>query len=232
MNLVLAAIGIAAVAGAVVAVSSRQARVAILGLVVALVAVPVIADPRPDILPLAGRLLAALLSGYLLWITARSEATRVTAGSRLGWPVEALAAAAAGVVGFGTASSGSLPEAQAAGFALAVLAVGPVVRQGDPLRLAVGLLLLVTAATLVLSASAGAASPIGQLLIAGLIVLLTASMAPLAAARRPTEPAGVGGRATAPAPAPGTMPPVPARLPGQSEPPAHLPAPHPAGDAG
>ena len=48
--------------------SARNARTAILGLVVAMVGVPLLADPPVAPLALAGRLVAVVLAGYLLWI--------------------------------------------------------------------------------------------------------------------------------------------------------------------
>ena len=90
------------------AVSAREARASLLGLLVVLLASSLLADPLPGPLPLAARIAAALLAARLISISIRGL-DRPTAGSRLGWPVEALAALAAGVVGFGTHGLGATP---------------------------------------------------------------------------------------------------------------------------
>ena len=59
-------------------------------------AAAVVADPLPTPLPIAARIAAALLAARLIAIAIR-DLDSPTAGSRLGWPVEALAAAAAAV---------------------------------------------------------------------------------------------------------------------------------------
>src|SRR5690606_39064001 len=91
VNPALTAVAIVAVAGAVVAVSAREGRVAVLGLVLALVVSPLVALPVPDVLSLAIRMVAGVLAAYLLWAVLRGPSRR-TAGSRLGWPVEAVVA--------------------------------------------------------------------------------------------------------------------------------------------
>lgn len=181
MNAALAVIGIAVVAGAVVAVSAHEGRASVLGLVLALVAAPLVVAPLPDVLPLAGRLVAAILAGYLVWIALRTAPGHArTRGSRLGWPVEALVAAAAAVVGYGVGGvgAGGIPEATAVGLALAVLAVPPLVR-ADGLQIGSGALLLVTAVELLRAGLAGPPSPLEQLVTGGLIAAIGAAMAVL-----------------------------------------------------
>ncbi len=178
----LAALAVAVVAGGVVAVSAREARAAILGLTVCGVTAPLLADPLPAPLPLAARLLAAILAGYLLWISVRERP--LTRGSRLGWPVEALLAGAAAVAGLGAAGfagpAGGPPEAEAAAFALGALAVGPILRAADVFRLAIGLLLAVLGAGVGRVALAGTPAPLDQLVIAGLTIALAAAVGTIA----------------------------------------------------
>src|SRR6185503_20313774 len=106
VNPALAGVALAVVLGAVVAVSARNARTAVLGLVLSLIGGAFLADPLPDSTGLAARLIGTVLGGYLLWIAARGVDAR-TGGSRLGWPVELLIAAAAAVVGYGSHGLGA-----------------------------------------------------------------------------------------------------------------------------
>ena len=71
MNPILAAVALVVVAGTVVAVAFRDPRVAILGLAVVLIGSPVLTDPLPAVLGLAGRFVGAILAAYLLWIAVR-----------------------------------------------------------------------------------------------------------------------------------------------------------------
>ena len=178
----LAALAVAVVAGAVIAVSAREARASVLGLTVCGVIVPLLADPPPAPLPLAARLLAAVLAGYLLWIAVRERP--LTRGTRLGWPVEALLGAAAGVAGFGASGfagpAGGPPEAEAAAFALGALAMVPILRGADVFRLAIGLILAVLAAGVARVALAGSPSALDQLVIAGLTIVLAAAIGTIA----------------------------------------------------
>ncbi|MDO8484049.1 MAG: hypothetical protein Q7S35_03810, partial [Candidatus Limnocylindrales bacterium] len=158
MNPALAGVALAVVLGAVVAASARNARAAILGLIIALVGGSFVADPLPDSLGLAARLVGTVLGGYLLWVAGRGIDAR-TGGSRLGWPAELLIAAAAAVVGYGSHGLGAPAAgpalAQTAGFALAALAVAPIANGRDILRVGVGLNLLAGGAILVRTALGG-----------------------------------------------------------------------------
>jgi len=197
MNPGLVALAVAVVAGGIVAVSSRESRVAVLGLTLAGVSAPLIGDPFPDPLALAVRVVATLLGGYLLWVALRGNP--VTRGSRLGWPAEAMLAAAAGLAGYGAirivAASGGgggdagpaallvalgPREALAAGTALAALAIGPVLVGRDVLRLGMGLTLGVLAAQLVRVGLAGSPSALEQIVTGGLTVAVAAGVATLA----------------------------------------------------
>jgi hypothetical protein len=196
VNLLLAAAAIVVVAGGVIAVSWRESRPAILGLTLAAVAAPLVADPLPDTLPLAARLVGAILGGFLLWVAVRGQPA--TRGSRLGWPVEGLLAAAAAVAGFGAigiVAPGPAAdvlvgaeravvaprEALAAGFATGALAIGPIFAGRDVLRLGTGLVLAVLAAQLVRVGLAGSPSGLEQIVTAGLTVVVAGAAASLAA---------------------------------------------------
>jgi hypothetical protein len=180
VNPALVVAALAVVAGGVTCVAARDGRVALGGLAASLALAPLVADPLPGLLPLAARIVAAALTTYLLWIVVR-DAPASTRGSLLGWPTEALVAAAAFVVGFGTRGLGAAAvgpaEAQAAGFALIALAVGPIVFARDILRLGIGVILLVSGAVLVRASLSGTPTQLEQLITCGLVVGLGGSVA-------------------------------------------------------
>jgi len=89
VNVALAVIAGVAVAGAVLAVSARDVRATVLGVLVVLLATPLVASPWPGPLAILARVAAALLAARLLTIGLRGE--DVTGGTRIGWPAEALA---------------------------------------------------------------------------------------------------------------------------------------------
>ena len=187
MNPALAGVALAVIVGAIVAVSAREARTAVLGLAVALIAAPAIADPVAATSGMAARVVAAVLAVYLLWVAVR-DGEAPTGGSRLGWAAEAALAAAAAVVGYdqhglGAAGLGP-PIAQAAGFALAALAVAPLITGRDVLRVGIGLLLLMQGALLVAVGLDGTPSALEQIITAGLIVGLGGAVGVLATAAR------------------------------------------------
>ena len=192
MNPALGAIAAAVLAGAVVAVSVREGRIAVVGLAVALVFSPLLTDPLDTPLAIAARLAGGVLAAYLLWIAVRDGGT--TTGSRIGWPTEALLAAAAFVVGLGTHGLGATAlgpvEAQAAGFALAALAFVPVATGRDVLRVGIGLFMLLQGALLLGVGLDGNPSEFEQLVTAGLIAALGAAVAALAYAARSEPPGG------------------------------------------
>jgi hypothetical protein len=197
VNPALAGVALAVVLGAVIAASARNARAAVLGLVVSLVGASFVADPLPDTLALAGRVVGATLGGYLLWIVGRGTDTMAeprTGGSRLGWPTEVLIAAAAAVVGFGSHGLGAPPTgpavAQAAGFALVALSVAPILNGRDVLRVGIGLNLLVGGTVLIRTSLGGSPEALEHLLIAGLMAALGAVVAAMAAASRDDGTAG------------------------------------------
>lgn len=193
MNPLVAGVALAVVAGAVVAVSSRDGRAAILGLTVVLVASPLVADPLPEPLALAGRLAGSILGAYVLWIAVRvrPEAGLLpapTGGSRLGWPAEVLLAGAAAIVGFashGLGAPGAGPAlASAAGIAVATVALLPATTGRDLLRVGMGLVLLADAALLLRTGLTGTSGPLEHLLGGTLIAALGASLGAVALAGR------------------------------------------------
>jgi hypothetical protein len=180
VNPELLIVAVVVAGGAVVCVSARDARIALGGLAATLIAAPFLADPLPGALPLGARIAAALLAVYLPWIFVR-EPGSVTRGSLMGWPVEALAAAAAFLVGLGTMGLGAAglgpAEAQAAGFACIALAVGPLVFGRDVFRSGCGAMLLLGGVLLVRSAVGGTPSPLEELVTAVLFVALGGAVA-------------------------------------------------------
>jgi hypothetical protein len=186
VNVALAIVAGVTVAGAVLAVSARDVRATVLGVLIVLLAAPLVANPWPGPLPILARIAAALLAARLLTIGLRDSTA--TGGSRIGWPAEALAAGAATVIGFGSHGLGAAAlgpaEAQAAGFGLIALAITPLVTGRDVLRLGVGSLLLVMGALMVrvgLDRPAGE----GEQLIVGLLTIgLGGAVGVIAAAAR------------------------------------------------
>lgn len=220
--------GVATVAilGAIAAVSAREARLALTGLVVALVAAPFVADPLPDIRVVGLRVVGGVLAAQLLWPAVRAGVVR-EGGSLLGWRAEALLATAAAICGWaiaaslagiptgvdlpaGAASPGPFDPTvvrfaapAAAGLAILALAATPVLVPPDPVRLGLGLLLLIDGVTLLQSGLGGAAEPLEQLAIVAALVAVAAGVAALSrtldsgasAAAHPlagAEPAGDG----------------------------------------
>lgn len=191
MNPVLVATALTVVAGAIVALAARDARVALVGLAVASAGAPFLADPPPEPAALAARVIAAALAAELLWIAVR-ETSLIARGSSVGWVADALGAGAAFVVGYAVAGDlgpPALMELQAAvaggaavapgvgapivtGAAVALLAVSltPLLRGRDPLRLAVAAAVAITATTVLRAGLLGTPSSFEQLVVAGLVV--------------------------------------------------------------
>lgn len=199
MNPILAGVAMAVVAGAVIAVSSRDARIVVLALAATLVFSPLLADPIAAPVGLAARLVGSILGAYLLWmavrerpvahqVTAAIAATVPTGGSRIGWPAEVLVGASAAVIGFAAHGLGAPalgPDlASAAGFAVAALAVAPLLSGRDVLRVGTGLFLLLDAALVVRVALGGTPDPLEHLVTSGLLVALGGTLAALTVAVR------------------------------------------------
>ena len=193
MILVLAGVALAVIAGAVVAVSTHTPRILVLALAAVLVLSPLLADPLPTPLALIARGLGAALAVYLLWIAIREQPTAavppiVLEGTRIGWPAVTLIAAAATVAGLGADGLG-LPaqgpaRAGAAGFAIAAVAVIPVITGRDILVVGGALLLLLHAVLLVRVALGGTPGPAEELLTTALLVVVAGTLAALARAAR------------------------------------------------
>ncbi len=191
MSPVLVATALTVVAGAIVALAARDARVTLIGLAISLAAAALLSDPLPEPAAVAARVIGAALAAELLWIAVR-ETTTIARGSLVGWPAEALAAGAAFVVGaaaagdIGPTSFAALVPAVAGaaagspgdgaplivGAALALLAVSitPLLRGRDPLRLAVAAALLLSGAATLRAGLLGTPSSLEQLVVAGLVV--------------------------------------------------------------
>jgi hypothetical protein len=186
VNPVLVGVAGAVLASAVVAVSARDARAAVVGLAATLVLAPLLAATLATPLGLTARLAGAILGAYLLWVAVRDGGA--TGGSRLGWPAEALLAGAAFVVGAATHGLGASPlgptEAQAAGIALAALAVVPVATGRDVVRIGIGLFVLLEGVLLLRVGLGGSPSQLEQLATSGLVAALGGSVAALAYAAR------------------------------------------------
>ena len=203
MTAALAGFAAVAVLGAVAAVSAREARVALTGLVIALVAAPFVADPLPDVRVLAIRVVGAVLSAQLLWPAVRGSMA-AEGGSELGWRAEGALAIGAAVCGWAIAATlsavppgvdlpvdvvppGPFDQAvvrfaapAAAGLAILALAARPVLVPPDPVRLGLGLLLLIDGMTLLQVGVGGAAEPLEQLAIVAALVAVAAGVAALA----------------------------------------------------
>lgn len=109
----LAGVAVLAVAGAVAATSLRDGRARLLGITLALTLAPFLDDPFPAPVPLALRVVAAVLAAFLIRATlldgargegeGRGDAARMEDQSPLGWPSDALLAVAAGAIGLALA---------------------------------------------------------------------------------------------------------------------------------
>lgn len=181
MNPALAGVALAVLAGAIVAVTARDPRVLVVGLAVALLLVPLVAAPIASPLGLAARFAGSILGAYLLWVGVRDGGP--TGGSRIGWPSEALLGLAAFIVGYGTHGLGAAPlgppEAQAAGFALAAIAVAPLATGRDVVRIGIGLIVLLQGALLIRVGLGGTPGDLEQLLGAALVAAVGGAVAAL-----------------------------------------------------
>jgi hypothetical protein len=178
MSPALAALAVLVVAGGVVAVSARDARTSIVGLAIALMFAPLVAEPFPDRLVLAARFVGAVLTVYLLWVVARDGFD--IRQPRLRWPVETLIAVAAGLAGLSSAALTSppvsevaavgLPVARGASFAIGALAIIPILEGRDALRLGTGLTLAILSVALLQQGMGVTLAPVAQLAFAGVMI--------------------------------------------------------------
>jgi len=175
---------LAILAGALVALSARDPRWILGGLVVCIGLAALVADPLPSPLAVAIRLVAALLGADLLFLVLRGS-SNPTLGAPLGPLTSVLAGAAAVVVGYATSGVGSLAAgpalATAAGLGLATIAIGPLILGRDILRIGSGIALLATAAELVRAGLAGTPGPLEQALMAVLTVAILGATAAVSA---------------------------------------------------
>jgi hypothetical protein len=188
MNPILAGVALAVTAGAVIAVSSREARAAYLGLVLALGLGPFIADPLPGPGVLGARVVTGILVVYLLRAVSTGADVRGL-GSRIGWPAEALLASAAGIAGVAIAAGldslqpGARGAAQgpldaltpsaltlAAGLAAIAVGVTPAFLARTSLRSVIGLLLILQGVALTRTGIAGPPGELEQLGVDGLVL--------------------------------------------------------------
>lgn len=204
MTLVLVAVVLAIGAGAVIAVSTREAAAAVIGLAVALVASSLLVDPLPSAAILGVRVVAALLAAALIRWAAHGGPRH---HSPLGWPGEAMLATAAAAAGLGVAvglasvtSLGAPPGGApgvpgpaspdvaavttmaltiAAAAALLALGAAPLMHHRPGARRAMGLVLVTQAVLLLRIGLAGPATELEEIARAGLLVAVAASGAAL-----------------------------------------------------
>jgi len=196
MNLALAGVALAVTAGAVIAASSREARAALVGLVLTLGLGPFLTDPLPGPAVAGARVVTGILVAYLLWAVSAGDEVRGL-GSRIGWPAESLLALGVAIAGVvmasglealapgapGRAGGGPLdaltPPALALGAGLASLVVGlaPALVGRHALRTAIGLLLVVQGVVLARTGIAGPPGELEQLGIDALVLTVGASAA-------------------------------------------------------
>ncbi len=184
MNPAVAALAVVAVAGAVLAVSARDVRSTVLGLLVVLASAPLVADPWPGPLAALVRIAGALLAVRLVVVGVRGLGP--TAGSRLGWPAAVVLGGAAAIAGIGSHGLGAAAlgpaAAAAAAFGLIALSIAPLVVGRDVLRLGVGAVLMVTGAGLLRVALDRPPTDAEQLVAALLTVGLGGAVAVICAA--------------------------------------------------
>lgn len=191
MNPALTAVAVAVGAGAIIAVSSRDPRAALIGLAIVLVGAAFLVDPLPGPATLGVRIIGGLLALSIVRL-ASDVGESEGASSPLGWPAEGLLAVAAAVGGAGIALSLAVASAGAAvppsreaiqaavgspaivilGAAVAVLAVGltPAALGRPGFGRAVGFALVTVAVTLLRIGFAGPPNDVEQIAIAGLLV--------------------------------------------------------------
>jgi hypothetical protein len=158
VSLIALAAALAVTAAAAIAVRTTDARLAVLATTAALLIAPLVADPLPEPLVLALRLVAALLAGYLLLLPVR-RASPLLAGLRLGGTAEAVFVVAAFVIGMlatsvASEATGPVP-ALGAGFALLLAGLDLLIFVEDGVRLGGGALFALTGAGLIVTAFAG-----------------------------------------------------------------------------
>lgn len=205
MTIALVAIILAIGAGAVVAVSTREPAAAAIGLAVALVGSALVADPFPSAAILGVRIVAGLLAATLVRSAVGGSESQP---SPLGWPAEAMLAAAGAVAGIGVAialealagasgfaggpGSGSealtfMALATGAGTSLLVLGAASSIHGRPGMRRAIGLVLVTQAVLLIRVGIAGPAIDLEEIARAALLVATAATGTALARAGAASE---------------------------------------------
>lgn len=212
MNPALSAVAVAVGAGAVVAVSSRDPRAALIGLAAVLVGAAFLVNPLPGPAALGVRIVGGLLCVSIVRLNALPRATD-PASSPLGWPAEAFLAVAAAVGGGGVAvglavaaglgsaagddafaAAAASPAILITSTAAALFAVGatPAVIGQPGIRRTIGIVLVAVAVILVRIGFAPTPTELEQIAIA---VLLVGSAIGGVALARAARPAALAGRA-------------------------------------
>ncbi|MGO9205403.1 MAG: hypothetical protein ACLQBX_04275 [Candidatus Limnocylindrales bacterium] len=199
MDAVLAGLG--ALVGAVAAAAvlpTHTTRAALLAMAAALVASPLALSPPPTALPLAFWIVSALLATLLLLRSDPDPWARVAPLPLTGWPeaVFVLAAFALGLAVAPVAGAGrGAPSALAAGLALTAGAIPLLGFARDPVRTAIGTILLLDGVGLV-TAGLGGTPGAAQIAALALTVVAAAAAAremiagPLADKRQEQEESG------------------------------------------
>ena len=166
--------------GTLLALRATDGRVAAFGLALVLVLAPAVSSPLPGVVPLAFRVLAALLAAYLVYLSLRTT-TRLIGASRLGGTPEALFV----LLGFILGGLLTLPSPQtrgdtallAATLAAGIGAVTLLPFSRDPIRLGVGAMLGLVAAGLGAAWLSGTAGELAQLSLGSAILAAGAATA-------------------------------------------------------
>ncbi len=183
MNPALTAVAVAVAAGAIVAVSSRDPRAALIGLAAVLVGSAFLIDPLPGPAALGVRIVGGLLCVSIVRLAVLPEASD-PANSPLGWPAEAFLAVAAAVGGGGVAIGLAIAAGPGTaiggtdGISVSAATSGIVVTStatalfaiGVTLRRTVGIILVAVAVVLLRIGFAGAPSDFEEIAIASLLV--------------------------------------------------------------
>ncbi len=177
MTPLLVAAGAVVALGAAVAIGARAGRASALGVLVALVFAPFVAEPLPAVDVAAFRIVAGVLAAYLVLVATRRAGP--AASSPLGLPAAVAAGAAAFVVGLGATAVG-LPgfgpvAALAAGLATLTVAVPPIGLARDPLRLGIASVVLLNGGLLLRAGLAGTPAGLESLLAGAALVALAAA---------------------------------------------------------
>jgi hypothetical protein len=164
--------------GTILVLRSPDGRVVSLGLALALVLAPLTSEPLPGILSLAYRIVAALLSAYLVWLAVRTT-TPYVGTPRLGGTAEAVFVAAAFLLGLmlGVQDRDPAVASLAGGLACGAGALAMLAFGRDPLRIGCGAVLGLLAASLGQSWLTGTAADLGQLAFASAILAAAAATA-------------------------------------------------------